>query len=130
MRDKFLTEAMGECWHEWVNQRSHEAVACTKCDGLWGTDRTPDFSSWQGFGKLWEWAQGQEWWCDCYCGLLYSETNPEPENPIKFEVPDEWVMNMLIHQHLIHPDHFADAIYSFLTNKEHTHDNPNHPRTR
>lgn len=45
--NKFLTEKMGECWHEWEPKRDNV--------------RNYDFFTWEGFGKLWEWAGEQEW---------------------------------------------------------------------
>lgn len=86
-RNKFLTEAMGECWHDMVyNQfgdRYSKLYRCTKCshqDNSITLDN--DFSTWEGFGKLWEWSQKQEWWtefvrkygklmCDCGCNDGY-----------------------------------------------------------
>jgi hypothetical protein len=71
-RNKFLTEAMGLCWHKWI---AHEAMGhfqCAKCGKMemgfsckeeeYHSDI--DFSTWEGFGKLWQWANEQEWWDD------------------------------------------------------------------
>lgn len=94
-RNKFLTEAMGECWHE-VSQRpyGYYLFVCKKC----GTQSTRDFSicfsTWEGFGKLWEWAKKQDWWSYfSVCRIGYYGG---------------------INQDFIHPDNFADALYSFL----------------
>jgi hypothetical protein len=91
-RDKFLTEAMGEEWFEHRN-------FCGSGDTMVAND----FSTWEGFGKLWEWAQKQEWWVtdfkDKHFGML----------PSHFEfVPDG----------LVQPDRFATAIYAFLKERE------------
>lgn len=114
-RDEFLTEAMGNCWHEWSQEIQHTCcnaslgyVKCLHCSAttpsLWRETR-PSFSGWEAFGQLWEWAQKQEWWtnyllsphsycekvhCDCGCG------------------------DAAFNNHIIHPDRFADAIYSYL----------------
>lgn len=50
---KYLTERMGECWHEifWG--------VCPKC-GLCRSNRT--FTTWADFGAVWEWAKEQDWW--------------------------------------------------------------------
>lgn len=75
-RDKFLTEAMGECWHEWENGYdpqstafSQRAYRCAKCkrrgNGHVHLDYLhDDFSTWEGKGKLWNWATQREWWLD------------------------------------------------------------------
>lgn len=98
-RDKFFTEAMGGCWHEPERCYDFEYEwqdnwRCTKCGK--GCDKNNlSFSTWSGFGKLWEWAQAQEWFWDCvmYC-----------HNELKYETIPAW----------IHPDRFANAVYKFL----------------
>ncbi len=45
---KFLTEQMGECWHNRLTSTKY----CT--------NRT--FTTWTDFGAVWEWAKGQKWW--------------------------------------------------------------------
>lgn len=67
--NKFLTEAIGECWHE-LEGKFEEVIwiyKCTKC-GYKETEPVlnihgwqNDFFTWIGFGKLWEWAGNQEW---------------------------------------------------------------------
>ena len=61
-RDKFLTEAMEECWHidieritrsEYLYGRVQQVIVaytCGKCNQDYINNN--DFSSWQGFGKL------------------------------------------------------------------------------
>lgn len=96
-RDKFLTEAMGECWHESTTYSGTVGCAsiwCPKCKKLFNKTNFIDFSIWKGFGKLWEWAQGQEWW-SIFWDLIARQPNPA-----------EW---------FIHPDRFADAVHKFLT---------------
>lgn len=93
-RDKFLTEAMGECWHD-VKRAQGVAGFCYNCvicraQDVWNND----FSTWPGFGKLWEWAQKQEWW------FLLNYDDRTDHKTVDME--------------LIHPDRFADAVYSFL----------------
>ena len=58
----------------------------------------PDFSTWEGFGLLWEWARKQEWW--------------KREFSIKFTENERWVDDMHIN-----PEKFAMAIYNFLKNR-------------
>jgi hypothetical protein len=98
-RDKYLTEAMGEeCWHEWVYCGESKAI-CTQCntDYTISKDRN-DFSTWEGFGKLWEFCKKQEW----YYNFLKTVC------PYKTDYPS------VIHEDYIHPDRFADAVYEFL----------------
>lgn len=97
-RDKFLTEAMGEHWHEhtmtcgYTMTRLGEYISDIKT-----TSYTNDFSTWSGFGKLWEWAQKQEWLCDFEERVTCFDYSP--------------LFN------IIHPDRFADAVCSYLKEK-------------
>lgn len=51
-RDKFLTEAMGECWHDKAITNGILSE-CSKCKVLHSYLYTnADFSTWKGFGKL------------------------------------------------------------------------------
>ena len=62
-RDRFLTEAMGMCWHDfdpddYINTYSLEAYVCKKCKGfILGNN---DFSVEEDFVRLLAWVQGQE----------------------------------------------------------------------
>lgn len=62
--NKFLTEKMGKCWHEWKGASS--GMTCIKCGYRVAYHTNPpinfDFFTWEGFGKLWEWDIKQEWW--------------------------------------------------------------------
>jgi len=106
-RDKFLTEAMGGCWHVWKQIYSGGGSHCVHCERYWPL--FPDepqqriiqdcrISTWEGFGKLWEWAQKQEWWSVFYYLVTYGED-----------------ANL---QHIIHPDRFAEAVYEFLKGRD------------
>lgn len=113
-RNKFLTEAMGECWHEWYVSREfldefgHGTTQnCSKC---WKRKsiRTENvkFSTWEGFGKLWEWSQKQEWWKEfCF--------SPKGDGYHCYQVP-KGLDKFAIGCAYIHPDRFADAVYHFL----------------
>ncbi|MFH1897053.1 MAG: hypothetical protein ABH886_02255 [Candidatus Desantisbacteria bacterium] len=94
-RDKFLTEQRGECWHEWSDPYSN---VCDKCNNITMDRENDDFSTWEGFGVLWEWAKKQEWWGD-----EFQKCSSDMENPITY-----------IYEDLINPDRFADAVYKFL----------------
>lgn len=109
-RDKFLTEAIGECWHDWKVVETYffeefgrdvSVFECSKCgDFISGGDfETPyqiNFSTWGSFGKLWEWVQKKEWWSDFIVEMMGCHYDP---------------VNLIMH---IHPDRFADALYEFL----------------
>jgi hypothetical protein len=61
-RDRFLTEAMGACWHQYDVEKpmmtySLLAYVCEKC-GLFILGNN-DFSNDEDFPKLWTWATGQ-----------------------------------------------------------------------
>ena len=62
-RDRFLTEAMGMCWHDFdpdehINTYSLEAYVCRKCKGfILGNN---DFSVEEDFSRLLAWVKGQE----------------------------------------------------------------------
>ncbi len=92
-RDKFLTEAMGESWHrcdEW-------AFYCEQCAK--NVPISEDFSTWEGFGKLFEFSKNQIWW--------------KKFRLINHSLPDLFNVGLL-NEDLIDPNSFADAIYEFL----------------
>lgn len=67
-RDKRPTEAMGLCSHDYkaYGQHSHQ---CSKClqvisDRPESADLNPDFSTWEGFGKLVEYLTSKDLWHD------------------------------------------------------------------
>lgn len=84
-RDQFLFEKMGERWSNHYPEKTYN----------------PNFSTWEGFGKLWEWAKEQEWW------------EKEFVSPMK-DLPEAYN----IYTGLIQPDRFSDAIAKFLGWKE------------
>jgi hypothetical protein len=62
-RDRFLTEAMGQCWHDYdldkpINTYSLEAYICEKCKGF--ILGNYDYTTEEDFARLLRWAQGQE----------------------------------------------------------------------
>jgi len=114
MRDKFLTESMEECWHKWKDyQDLHPEIdvdidknECLRCHEVYYISKEPkncDFSTWQGFGKLWEWAIKQKWW-DKFLSECYIQHN------------QGYTMSFL--EPLINPDYFANTLYKFLRKKK------------
>jgi hypothetical protein len=93
-RDKFLTEMMGECWHEQGKANYAGGMflfwTCAKCKEGFKKSDINDFSAWEGFGKLWEFAIKQDWWQ----GFLNKQTTE-----------------------IINPDRFSNAVYEFLKEK-------------
>jgi hypothetical protein len=101
-RDKFLTEYLGECWHEIYRPLDLSKPLCKKCGTQLYLDLRDNnnFSTWEGFGKLWEWCQKQEWWIprDIWAGYTAYKDHG------RYKIGDAF----------IHPDRFADVIYRFL----------------
>lgn len=105
-RDKFLTEAMGECWHEYETRDifidsffgSHLYNFCTKCN-ITDKDAKPytNFSTWDSFGKLYSWCKEQEWWT-MFCYYRFGDGNYIGYKVFEF----------------IDPDKFANTVYEFL----------------
>ena len=105
-RDKFLKEAMDKCWREpnsWPAQHSYFLYKeCSKCGALYPC-QFDDFSTWNGFGKLWTWVIERDWWdnfkyqkyCGAYCDI-----------------------DVHIDETDIDPDRFANAVYEFLKERE------------
>ena len=101
-RDKYLTEAMGECWHE-------DFPVCIKCGVIyditvWEEDRV-DFSSAEGFFKLWSWVQVQSWFESFMC--KYGSVSYVTFSGGKVD-------SMHLNTNLINPDRFANTVYEFL----------------
>jgi len=95
LRDQFLTEKMGECWHEFPSG----LISGQYCIHCGKKLRNLDFSTWEGFGKLWTWAKEQEWWEKFLKKITY------------FNLRNEWV-------DYISPDCFADAVAEYLKYKK------------
>lgn len=89
-RDKFLTETMGELWN-------NELCPCEECKSFW---TNTNFSTWEGFGKLWEWSQKQIGFSEMISQTCYYEMR-------KNEFSKGY-------KKIIHPDYFANAVYNYL----------------
>ena len=118
--NKYLTEAIDECWHEQLIENN---VLKCRCGRGYATGNTEflvsvvkstshvecmcaniDFFTWDGFGKLWEWSITQAWWYqflgDWNCPDIYSENSTIKER--------------YVDAYLINPEQFATAVYEFL----------------
>ena len=89
-RDQFLTEMMGECWHEWDGGCSY---ICDKCNKKY--KHNPNFSTSNGFFKLWNFCKEQEWWMKFIYKKIFIGHEPD-----------------------INPETFANAIAKFKGWKE------------
>lgn len=110
-RDKFLTEAMGECWHKshsTIPYHDNTIIHVCKCGergslyDLFSSNEANyfhqdnNFSTWEGFGKLWNWSQKQPWWGVGLMGM------------------DMYDGCIKIPLYIFNPDRFADAVYEYL----------------
>lgn len=115
-RDQFLTEAMGECWHKWDelnkcdNSYDHNVYLyeCSKCKKQgeeheygYHNMNNNNFSTWEGFGILWNWAQQQEWFEYICRKILYP--------PILSNYTSVYLK--------INPEVFANTLYEFLRSR-------------
>lgn len=101
-RDKFLTEKMGECWHEGYFD-SDENIWVGECEQNWNNN----FSKWEGFGKLINWCRKQEFWSEDV--LLWK---------IYVDEEDQNCGGFFIDERLVDPNIFADFIYNLLKDEE------------
>ena len=106
-RDKFLTEAMGECWH--TNTKPYIRV-CPDCDSRevtrsWDDVRT-NFFSWQGMGKLREFYD--TWGKYKQTDFRHYVYMNRPES--SFSIP--------YYDYMWHKDNTANLMYGFLKDKK------------
>jgi hypothetical protein len=112
-RDQFLTEkVLRECWHEWptITQDLPSAYAlCKKCYLLahngFTYESNNNFSTPEGFFKLWDYCKEQEWWKEFLSDYWH------------FTRIDHLIINNLISK-LINPDTFANEIAQYRGWKE------------
>ncbi len=132
-RDKFLIEAMGLCWHNIVDNPSGQTMGiCIKCKGLFHALHTsdwfpkafnPDFSTWLGFGKLWEWTSKQEWWGDFWNWIYDKECDYYSHSTDGKEISQDYFWGKIFtgefgkDKSLICPNRFANAIYEWWKEK-------------
>jgi hypothetical protein len=92
-RDEFLTKAINPDWF----------------DGSYDEAPIIVFSSWFGFGRLWEWSRKQKWWED-----FFEKTF---ERDVGSSLCDAGCKDSLL-EDFINPDLFADAVYRYLKERE------------
>ena len=101
-RDRFLAKQMGECQHSFGPLNNHGKCKCGHPQFL--EPYQTNFSTWEGFGKLWEFSQKQDWWEE------FTEDN------YNRMFAKDWSHNVL--PKIIHPDRLADAVYEYLNGKD------------
>ena len=100
--NKILTEAMGDCWHDWDGKTSWSLKDMCRCGAHPAAHlKPPNFLTWEGFGKLWEWGTDQEWW-----DTFMTDNGRYNDN---FE--------MFINESLIDPEPFARSVANYLQTK-------------
>ena len=98
-RDRFLTETMGMCWHDfdpddYINTYSLEAYICKKCKGfILGNN---DFSVEEDFSRLLGWVKGQKQFQELLAHFNETDFNDAGKGQLA-------------------RDKFADELYHFLT---------------
>jgi L-rhamnose isomerase len=110
-KDQFIFEKLareGECWHEWTEYYNEKGLElgsiCTKCDAI--DDKynyfNPDFTTWEGFGWMWERAK---------------EKYPEFFDRNGALVPDDWVPDIFrefIADRLVNPIRLRDELAKYF----------------
>jgi len=100
-RDKFLTEFMGECWHDALTSDQVSFGEICGCSQF--KDKHINFSTWEGFGILWEWVYKQ----DFYSHFIWKN------DPFKTTLPR--IGYGPAHSfYEFGPDKLADQLYAFL----------------
>lgn len=128
-RDKFLTEAMGgklvyccavDTHEDDVDETcvlqpdngylisdcmyAKEWMKPNECD-YWVErlkEGVGDFSTWESFGKLFEWSSEQEWW----------------DRSFTYDLIDDDCQRGMIPYKFINPNRFANALYLYLKEEE------------
>lgn len=99
-RDRFLTELIGECWHDSYGgkiylPKNYSYDTCSKCSAP--TSNRPDFSTWEGFGKLKEFIDIHE-----KADIIYNNY---------LDKITEYTDRVSENFRRITPDSFADHVY-------------------
>ena len=105
-RDKLILEALGECEHNFPPISTESPFRCLKCGMLYVLCSRPDFSTPDGFFRVWNGAKEKEWWYEFLEWCL-----------IQIEgVITKYIFSFPII--FINPDRFADAVAEFLEKRE------------
>jgi hypothetical protein len=109
-RDKFLCEQLGEEYIERPFNKSVDTMVSDLREDL----EKQDWDSWTGFGVLFEWAKGEDWFQEfleaCNGIVMYEKDERGGKDPMPFTF-----INMTV---IDSPDDFANAIFEFLESRE------------
>jgi hypothetical protein len=108
------------CWHDIISNPDGTTLGkCKKCGRLfhaihlsdWNPDEfNPDFTTWEGFGWLWERCIEKDWW-EKFTMFIYKKD--------VYPIDWSWAMNgYAIHQYLINPTRFRDALKEYFERGE------------
>lgn len=100
-QNKFLTEVMGLNWYTKEDENPNWPAQFQA--------KNIHFSTWTGFGNLWEWSQKQDWWGAFYASLHYNTITGF--NGINYEYEKR------LEEYYVNPERFANAVYEFLKEK-------------
>jgi hypothetical protein len=112
-RDQFLTEMMGECWHipELYKQESgFFGFKCDKCKEKLRPYPNTDFSTPEGFFKLWNYCKDQEWWSLFIKKFVL--------NYVDYDLPKIIIVEVVINTLINDKGTFANAVALFRGWKE------------
>ena len=103
-RDKFLTDQMGECYHSWKDFGDWSECTICHCKSQFFVrslqENLYNFSTWEGFGKLWEWSRKQEWWLTFTMRVNHDYLGHQVGEAIAWDIVD--------------PNNFAAEVADFL----------------
>jgi hypothetical protein len=144
--NRYITEQMGE-WQESVQCEGgeisdyYEGWICTcgavgdwiDIDDRMNVHQTvpdrPDFFTWPGFGKLWNWASGEKWWDEFWDEIFEKADEEYMEHTGSLSRPQgrpinhsyfwqTYLVGIFKGHCLINPERFATAVYEFLKERE------------
>lgn len=95
-------------WMEWMVLEGDEIISVS--DASREVYKEINFSTWEGFGQLWEWSKQQSWFEDFLniCDVGEYISTKEMDGGFTVDIQMEF----------INPDVFADAVYEFLSDQE------------
>jgi len=115
-KNQIIHEAMGLCWHKWENpcKEGYEIISsCLKCGKSSLLHKNPDYSKWEHYGPMLEWAMEQEWW-----PRLVVEWMMGSVHTIAHEIEGRPWLNYHIPQQYLNPLRGSTAIVEFLKERK------------
>ena len=102
MKNKFIVEALGHCWHEWEMAGTEVLPFCMKCSPtipIEPHNYNPDLTTPDGFFWMWEEMQKRDDWL-AFLACLSNRKIDMRKNIKPFD--------------FINPPVFRDAVYEYL----------------